>query len=57
MDRSSWPTVSKSEIKIVNQVLHSNDLNYWTGKTALILKKILVNYSISNILFHWQMDL
>ena len=52
MDRSSWPTVSKSEIKIVNQVLHSNDLNYWTGKNCTNFEKDFsklfnIKYSIS----------
>ena len=29
----------QSEIKIVNQVLHSNDLNYWTGKNCTNFEK------------------
>ena len=30
-----WPIVSKSEINIVNKVLKSNKLNYWTGHKCL----------------------
>ena len=30
------PIVSKNEIKVINQVLASNNLNYWTGKTVQI---------------------
>ena len=50
MDKSSWPIVSKNEIKVINQVLASNNLNYWTGKNCTKFEKIFLNYLISNIL-------
>ena len=52
MDKSSWPIVSKNEIKIINQVLSSNNLNYWTGKNCTRFEKNFsklfnIKYSIS----------
>ncbi len=52
MDKSSWPIVSKNEIKVINQVLASNNLNYWTGKNCTKFEKNFsklfnIKYSIS----------
>lgn len=34
-----WPFVSKSEIGIINDVLKTNKLNYWTGKNCKLFEK------------------
>lgn len=34
-----WPIVSSQEKKIINKVLNSNNLNYWTGKNCKLFEK------------------
>ena len=50
--QENWPIVSSKEIKIVNKVLKSNKLNYWTGTNCTNFEKEFSNkfkikYSIS----------
>ncbi len=49
---NQWPIVSNQEIKLVNNVLKSNKLNYWTGENCKkfeeeFSKLIKTKYSIS----------
>ena len=43
MKESSWPIVSNEEIKIINSVLKSNKLNYWTGDNCKRFEKEFSN--------------
>ena len=49
---NSWPTYSKNEIKIINKIVKSGKVNYWTGKYCSIFenyfkKKFNLNYTVS----------
>ena len=39
-----WPKYSKIEIKLVEKILKSGKVNYWTGKYCKIFEKNFANY-------------